>query len=235
VGLAFALSFAPAATVTGTTAGADGGADAGALPRAAGDAGWMPQDTGSMAPQTGARSDAGADAVADVSVDAGAVASTEADAGDAGAPGADADAARPPTRSGPAGPVRVENRVDAGTLAALRQTQSRARERGLRPGDVPAFDGALGRAQLAVRDRNRAGAASAVAEARRVLDGVVVDRAFVSAKLARFNRAFDGKAAAKTEPLKPLTKEVLGRIGRKDWIGANELLNEGFSRLEQGR
>jgi hypothetical protein len=74
-----------------------------------------------------------------------------------------------------------------------------------------------------------------VVAARAALDAVVIDRAFVSDKLARFNRAFDGKDPTLKDQLKPLTKDVLLKIGKKDWTGANATLNDGFMRLAKGR
>jgi hypothetical protein len=185
-------------------------------------------------------------------VDAGAAAAASTDAGtlelamgdpDAGVAPRSDPSSDPPSDPPPAdlppdepGPSKKQPVVDAVSDAPLRQLQGQWRARGLRAGDVPAFDTAIAQGQQAVRARNKAGVAAATTAAKAALAGVEIDKAFVSKKLARFNRAFaDAKDAALKEQLKPLSKDVLGRIGKGDWRGANEALNTGFTKLARGR
>jgi hypothetical protein len=150
--------------------------------------------------------------------------------------GVDPGAAPPARPTGAPSPDAAPTPVEVVSDAPLKQLLGQSRSRGLRSGDVPAFDAAIVRGQQAARARNKAGVTSSAAAARAALEAVVVDRGFVSEKLARFNRAFaDTKDAALKEQLKPLSREVLGRIGKKDWVGANETLNTGFTKLAKGR
>ena len=122
------------------------------------------------------------------------------------------------------------------SVAPIEAVAAAAAKRGVRPGDVPALDAALTRGRTAARANNKAGVDTAARAARAALDAVVVDKAFVSAKLARFNKAFDGVSdPAITDKLRPLAREVLGRVSKGDWAEANRQLNDGMTLLARAR
>ncbi len=105
-----------------------------------------------------------------------------------------------------------------------------ARARGIRPGDVPALDQALQRARRAA---DKSGVEKGAAQARAVLDGVVVDKAFVGKKLARFNTAFDAAPPPVQARVKPMSKEVVVRFAKGDWATANARLNDAFDAMKK--
>jgi serine/threonine protein kinase len=104
-----------------------------------------------------------------------------------------------------------------------------ARAKGVRLGDVPAFDQAMAHARAATGPARE----QEVVAAKKLLDGIVVDKAYVGRKLAYFNTAFDKAPAATQERLKPVSKNVLARLAKNDWRGANALLNQGFELLRK--
>jgi serine/threonine-protein kinase len=108
--------------------------------------------------------------------------------------------------------------VDAVALAALKK--------GLVRGDVPALDSALVRARRAAKAGDEGGLDKAVAAARAAADGAVIDKAFVSEKLARFNAAFDKKEPTERAALAPMAKEVMKLMSTGAWPEANTRLNE---------
>ena len=115
--------------------------------------------------------------------------------------------------------------------------QSRARGLGLRRGDVPAWDSASSSAAEAVR-RSPASAstAEAVKRAQQAVGGIVVDHAFVTAKLQRFNVAVD--EAIRRDPklrdkVTPAATTVARAIASKDSVAANRALNAAFAVLDR--
>jgi hypothetical protein len=136
------------------------------------------------------------------------------------------DAAGPPATSTP----------KHASGAPLDVVAAAAAKRGIRPGDATALDAALARGRTAVRANDKAGVDAAARAARSALDAVVVDKSFVSEKLARFNKAFDGVAdPAIKEKLRPLARDVLGRLSKADWPEANRQLNDGMTLIARAR
>ncbi|MDP2340365.1 MAG: serine/threonine-protein kinase [Deltaproteobacteria bacterium] len=125
-----------------------------------------------------------------------------------------------------AGPARAPEVVDVvGSL--LRGLQADARNLGLRPGDVPGWDQALAHA-IAARRSPVDVAERQMKKSRAVLDGVVVDRAFVGSKLARFNAAADQavmRVPALREKLRPYSKDIADKLSKGDARGANRAIN----------
>lgn len=161
-------------------------------------------------------------AVAAVVVDAGAAATAASDVVDAGA------VAQPDV------PLVVPDDTKRDVKREVKRDPYQAlvadaRTKGVRTGDVPAFDQAMAHARAATgpaRDQE-------VLAAKKLLDGIVVDKAYVGRKLAYFNTAFDKAPAATKERLKPVSKDVLARLAKNDWRGANALLNQGFELLRK--
>jgi hypothetical protein len=122
------------------------------------------------------------------------------------------------------------------STAALDVVVAAAAKRGIRAGDAPAVDAALARGKSAARANDEGAVDTAAKTARSALDAVVVDKAFVSDKLGRFNKAFDAVTdSAVKDQLRPLSREVLGYVSKGDWAEANRRLNDGLSMITRPR
>lgn len=122
------------------------------------------------------------------------------------------------------------------STAALDVVAAAAAKRGVRAGDAPALDAALARGKSAARANDEGAVDTAAKAARSALDAVVVDKAFVSDKLGRFNKAFDAVTdSAVKDQLRPLSREVLGYVSKRDWAEANRRLNDGLSMITRPR
>ena len=120
--------------------------------------------------------------------------------------------------------------------AALDAVAQAATKRGLRNGDVPALDTALASGRRAAKAGDKGGVENATKTAKAALDGATVDKAFVSAKLARFNKAFDTVNDQKAkDALRPIAKDVMVRISKGAWVDANQRLNDGFLVLAKAK
>ena len=122
------------------------------------------------------------------------------------------------------------------STAALDVVAAAAAKRGVRAGDAPAVDAALARGKSAARANDEGAVDTAAKTARSALDAVVVDKAFVSDKLGRFNKAFDAVTdSAVKDQLRPLSREVLGYVSKGDWAEANRRLNDGLFMITRPR
>ncbi len=122
------------------------------------------------------------------------------------------------------------------STAALDVVAAAAAKRGVRAGDAPAVDAALARGKSAARANDEGAVDTAAKAARSALDAVVVDKAFVSDKLGRFNKAFDAVTdSAVKDQLRPLSREVLGYVSKGDWAEANRRLNDGLFMITRPR
>ncbi len=115
------------------------------------------------------------------------------------------------------------------STAALDAIVKDAAKRGFRPGDIPAMDQALAAGRKEAKTNDKPGVEKQALRAKAALDGAKIDKAFVSDKLARFNKAYDGiKDDKAKEALKPVAKDVLVRISQSKWAEANQRLNDAF-------
>jgi len=123
-------------------------------------------------------------------------------------------------------PPRASRRLSAAAVARLSSSMQR---RGLRRGDVAAVDSAIDDVR-----RHSSGSLdglnSATKNAEAAIAAVVVDRAFVSAKLNRFNRVYAGiKSDAVRARVSPVSAEVVQYVAAGDWVAANRRLNDAFA------
>ena len=78
-------------------------------------------------------------------------------------------------------------------------------------------------------------AAQAIKHADQVALAVTVDKAFVSAKLVRFNKQFDRvRSKSLRKKLEPTGQMVLNALSAGDNAAANKHLNRGFAMLKGG-
>lgn len=119
----------------------------------------------------------------------------------------------------------------------LAQATARARTLGLRRGDAPSWDAASSSAHEALRKApDAAGTLEAARKASAAVNAVVVDHAFVTAKLQRFNTAVD--AAIKRDPkmrdkVMPASSSVAKAYASRDPAAANRALNAAFAVLDR--
>jgi hypothetical protein len=139
--------------------------------------------------------------------------------------------APPPPPADPTGPAPARL-----STAGLDAAAAAASKKGIRTGDVAALDAAVARGRKAARAGDKAGLESATKAARAAVDGTVIDKPFVSDKLARFNKAFDGvKSPDVKAKVQPLAREVLKHVSKGEWAEANKKLNTAFGMMKKGR
>ncbi len=122
------------------------------------------------------------------------------------------------------------------STAALDAVVAAASKKGIRTGDVATLDAAVVRGRSAARAGDKDGLESATKAARIAADGTTIDKAFVSDKLARFNKAFDGvKNSDVKAKVQPIAREVLRHLSKGEWVEANQKLNIAFITMKKGR
>jgi serine/threonine protein kinase len=120
------------------------------------------------------------------------------------------------------------------TQRQWRQLRAAMRAKGLIPGDAPALDRQLRRIRALRRRGRHTAAQGAMQRAEKQLAELAIDRSFVRAKLARFNRAFDraGDRAAAAGAM-DLAEDIMAALESGDHARANALLNRSFRTLRQ--
>jgi len=143
----------------------------------------------------------------------------------------------PPRDPGDATPGRGDD--DPGKPARsyqseLRGVQALKQRRGILDGDVAGLDIQLTLAKSANAKGKTAEALASLDKARAIASETRIDRAFVLAKLKRFNLRYDAaQSEAQRSSLKPLAQEISARFTQGDFTGANERLNRAFAILER--
>lgn len=136
----------------------------------------------------------------------------------------------------PDGPEVDRQRAAAAreTRRQWRQLRSAMRDKGLIPGDDPALDRQLKRIRALRRRGRHPAARAAMQRAEEHLAELAIDRSFVRAKLARFNRAFDraGEGATAAGAM-DLAQDIMAALESGDYARANTLLNRSFRTLNQ--
>jgi serine/threonine-protein kinase len=135
-----------------------------------------------------------------------------------------------------AGPLLKLEPVVDGVGSQLRALQADARALGVRPGDVPGWDQALAHAVAAAKKATPEVADRQLKKSRGVLEAIVVDRAFVGAKLARFNAAADQAVArvpALREKLRPFSKDIADKMSKGDERAANRAINAAWAVVDK--
>ena len=121
-------------------------------------------------------------------------------------------------------------------IEAREEIESAARAKGLVSGDVPELDAVRRNLAAALADEHYT---PGIDEARRglaVVDDVVVDRRFVSAKLTRLNDRFDRLTSANDRArIEAVTARILDAFSRDRFIEANGALNQAFAMLRDAR
>ena len=119
----------------------------------------------------------------------------------------------------------------------LAAAHARARTLGLRRGDVPAWDASSSSATEALRKAPTSPAtAEAVKRAQQVVGAVVVDHAFVTGKLRRFNADVDAairRNPAMKDKVTPAATAVARAMSSNDSAATNRALNAAFAVLER--
>lgn len=103
-------------------------------------------------------------------------------------------------------------------------------KRGFWPGDLPAAESALLKAKSAARAGRTGEANKLVDQARAAIEKQNIDRAFVLAKLTRFNKKFDKSRQPQiANKVEPLAREAGQSFGAGDFDTANKKLNRAFA------
>ena len=106
------------------------------------------------------------------------------------------------------------------------------RRRGFIVGDLPAAEQLLAKARSAAAARRSSDVLRDLAQARLLIEGQQIDRAFVLVKLNRFNARFDGATQADLANLvTPLAKEAATSFAAGQFDVANAKLNRAFTLL----
>lgn len=109
----------------------------------------------------------------------------------------------------------------------IRATRVAMQKRGLIPGDLPAVEELFLKARKQKDER-------LVAQARGIADRQVVDRAFVLAKLQRFNSKYDkSRRPDVADKVEPLAREAAASFAAGQFAQANEKLNRAFLLLRR--
>ncbi len=148
----------------------------------------------------------------------------------------DARAAPEPELVAPDKPNEARQRAAEAreTQRQWRQLRSAMRAKGVIRGDDPTLDRQLKRIRTLRRRGRHTAAQNAMLRAEKHLAEIVIDRSFVRAKLARFNRAFDraGDRAAAAGAM-DLAEDIMAALESGDHARANALLNRSFRTLSQ--
>jgi len=139
------------------------------------------------------------------------------------------------TPTPPAETTRTAPPVETPTIDPLaqvkgqrRELESRARKRGLLPGDLPAAaTSATHELDAAIPAGQARTAEAAIAAAHKAIDGVVINGPFINAKLVRINR----QVAGREEELRPLLAKLQTHVKNQAFGEANALLNDIASRF----
>jgi ribosomal protein S20 len=116
------------------------------------------------------------------------------------------------------------------STAKLDQVVELWRKKGLRKGDVDAFDTAAIRGKSAARAGDVAELEAAIKAARQAVETTEIDKAFVSRKLARLNPVLEAMADGDVKTrIKELVREAVKLSQKGDPASANGKLNEAFS------
>lgn len=116
------------------------------------------------------------------------------------------------------------------STAKLDQVVELWRKKGLRKGDVDAFDTAAARGRNAARAGDVAALEAAIKAARAAVEATDVDKTFVSHKLARLNPVLEAMADGDVKTrIKELVREAVKLSQKGDPVAANGKLNEAFS------
>jgi eukaryotic-like serine/threonine-protein kinase len=105
------------------------------------------------------------------------------------------------------------------------------KKRGFLPGDVPAVDGLLARARTLENKGRTADALAALSRARTLAARESIDRGFITAKHKRLRLAAERAGPRAQEKVAPIEREVEKLAAARDYVGAHERLNRGFSLL----
>ncbi len=110
------------------------------------------------------------------------------------------------------------------------------RKRGILSGDSPKLDAELKRMKRNARKNKLAAAIGAARRAQGMIRDLEIDRAFIQAKLLRFNRAFDqaGDSPA-AERVGAMAGDIMTAVESGRYERANALLNKAFKTLREGR
>jgi hypothetical protein len=123
-------------------------------------------------------------------------------------------------------PPRAKNPIDA----EVKQIRILMLKRGFWPGDLPAAETALLKAKTAARGNKNAEANKLLDQARAAIEKQEIDRAFVLAKLTRFNKKFDKSRQPQiANKVEPLAREAGQSFGAGDFDAANKKLNRAFA------
>jgi len=144
-------------------------------------------------------------------------------------------ASEPEHRPEPKPPVEAPPPVDpvAGLRTKRKAVDAERKDRGLLPGDVPAAaTAALEEAEPARAAGDAVKAELCIADAQRAINGVVIDYAFINAKLARINKQL-AQSTGREEEFRALYVQLKKLVQDKKFNDANALLNDMAARLKR--
>lgn len=121
---------------------------------------------------------------------------------------------------------KTTNPIDA----EVKQVRLLMLKRGFWPGDLPAAEAALVKAKRAGRTGRTGEANKLIDQARAAIEKQNIDRAFVLAKLTRFNKKLDKSRQPQiANKVEPLAREAGQSFGAGDFDTANKKLNRAFA------
>ena len=147
-----------------------------------------------------------------------------------------------PDDSGPSG--KTAQRALVSNIAAVRRQaqearatfESQIREKGLISGDNRDIDAIKLRLADLMRHEQYVEAVRVIESSQRSLSAVVIDRAFVQAKMSRFNVQFDATQDGKVKQrVQTVLESAVTSFQRGDLETANRNLNRGFDMLASSR
>jgi serine/threonine protein kinase len=140
-----------------------------------------------------------------------------------------ATTATPATQSAPPEPPKVDPLADVRTKR--RAVDTKAKQKGLLGADLPRpASSAIDDADAAIAAGDASKAAAAIAEAERAIEAVVIDHAFINAKLARLNRQLE-QSKGREEEFRALYTQLKTLVTARKYADANTLLNDMAARL----